>query len=193
VQVYAGIGSRQTPWAAGELMLELARLLAARNWTLRTGGADGADERFLSGCLLWQPARYELYLPWPGFSEQAPATLVRPTERALEIAQRYHPRWPFLNHQDRQLHARNVHEVLGADCDEPVHFVLCWTPDGSLDGQSRDSGGTGMALRVAVGEIPGVEIINLALNAHWNRMAAFADPDGKRFQPRENHEQTKLL
>src|SRR3954468_19353399 len=149
MKVYAGIGSRRTPPVAGELMLETARLLAARGWTLRTGGAKRADERFLSGCLLWEPARFELYLPWPGFSEQAPATLVRPTARAAEIAARYHPAWPRLSGIDRQLHARNVHEILGCNCDEPVSLVMCWTPDGSLDGRGPDSGGTGMALRVA--------------------------------------------
>jgi hypothetical protein len=193
VKLYAGIGSRRTPPVVLELMVELGRLLAARGWTLRTGGAEGADTKFLSGALLWWPAGYELYLPWAGFSDQAPATLEEPTERALEIAARYHPRWALLNHGARMLHARNVHEILGADCAQPVRMVICWTPDGSLDGHGSDSGGTGGALRVAVGEAPGAEIINLARDDHWNRLASFADPDGKRFHLREQHEQTSLL
>lgn len=190
---YAGIGSRRTPAAALGLMTELARLLAARGWTLRTGGADGADTAFLNGCLLWWPAPYELYLPWPGFSDQAPATLTGPTERALEIASRYHPRWALLKDSERQLHGRNAHQVLGRGCDDPVRFVVCWTPDGSLDGAGPEAGGTGMALRVARGEAPDAEIINLARFDHWNRMAAFADPAAVRFDRRQIHEQTSLL
>jgi hypothetical protein len=190
--IYAGIGSRETPAAERGLMTEIARLLAARGSLLRTGGADGADTAFLSGCLLWGP-HYELYLPWPGYSNQAPPTLVRPTERALEIAARYHPQWPLLKHSERQLHGRNVHQILGAECDTPVRAVICWTPDGSLDGASRESSGTGMALRVACGEVPDVEIVNLAREDHWNRMAAFADPGAKRFDRRERHEQSTLL
>jgi hypothetical protein len=190
--IYAGIGSRRTPPVALELMTELARLLAARGWTLRTGGADGADTAFMNGCLLCEP-RYELYLPWPGFSSQAPATLTRPTAEASAIAARYHPRWALLKHAERQLHARNVHQVLGAECTVPVAMVVCWTPDGSLDGQGPDCGGTGMALRVAVGEAPSAPVFNLARGEHWNRLATFADPGGKRFHRRERHEQVSLL
>lgn len=193
MRVYAGIGSRRTPPAVCDLMVEVARLLAARGWTLRTGGAEGADTAFLSGALLWEPARFELYLPWPGFSDQAPATLVRPTLRALEIAAPYHVRWQLLKQSERKLLARNVHQVLGADCNSPVPLVICWTPDGSLDGHGPDSGGTGMALRIAAGEAPGVEVINLARDDHWDRLAAFADATGQRFHRREHHEQTKLL
>lgn len=192
MRYYAGIGSRRTPPVVREFMVELARLLAARRWTLRTGGADGADTAFLSGCLLWEP-RFELYLPRPGFSNQAPATLERPTQRALTIASRYHPRWDRLKHQERQLMGRNVHQILGAACNRPVRMVVCWTPDGSLDGRGPDSGGTGMALRVAAGEAPDAEIINLARDDHWNRLADFVDPHGNRFDRRERHEQTTLL
>jgi hypothetical protein len=193
VRVYAGIGSRKTPPPALALMVELARLLAARGWTLRTGGADGADTAFLSGALLWEPASYELYLPWAGYSDQAPATLYQPSMDAVLIASRYHPRWHLLRHSEQQLHARNVHQILGADCETPVRMVTCWTPDGSLDGQSPESGGTGMALRIARGEAPDAEIINLAVDEHWNRIAAFVDPDGKRFDRRDRHEQINLL
>ena len=31
--------------------------------------------------------------------------------------------------------ARNVHQVLGADLKTPVKMIICWTPDGSLDGK----------------------------------------------------------
>lgn len=190
---YAGIGSRRTPPEVLGLMTELARLLAARGWTLRTGGAEGADTAFLNGALLWEPVRYELYLPWPSYSDQAPPTLKTPTERALGIASGHHPRWPLLKRAERALHGRNVHQILGADCQTPARMVVCWTPDGSLDGSSPDAGGTGSALRVAVAHAPGATIVNLARDDHWDRIAAFVDPQAHRFWPRERHEQTSLL
>lgn len=193
MKVYGGIGSRRTPMPAFRLMVEIGRVLASQGWTLRTGGAAGADTAFTNGMLLWTPFRYELYSPWPGYCKQVPPTLTRPTQRALEIASRYHPRWTLLKHEERMLHGRNVHIVLGRECDMPLRFIVCWTPDGSLDGQGPDSGGTGMALRVARGEAPEAEIINLAIDDHWNRMCEFVDPAGVAFDRRERHEQTTLL
>lgn len=169
-------------------MVEIGKLFAADGWTLRTGGADGSDERFLSGCLLSRPERYELYLPWPRFSKQAPATLERPTPRAGAIAARHHPNWSRLKWSERQLHGRNVHEVLGSGCDDPVKLIVCWTPDGSLDGAASSAGGTGMALRVAAEYA--IKVVNLARDDHWNRAAAWVDP--RRFDRRERHTQEQL-
>ena len=39
--------------------------------------------------------------------------------------------------------ARNSYQVLGRNLDDPVEFVICWTPGGS------GSGGTGQAIRIA--------------------------------------------
>jgi hypothetical protein len=40
---YTGIGSRQTPEPILSCIRDLARKLAQDNWTLRSGGASGAD------------------------------------------------------------------------------------------------------------------------------------------------------
>lgn len=47
---YAGIGSRRTPMAAGDVIEELAGVLAERGYLLRSGGASGADAAFEMGC-----------------------------------------------------------------------------------------------------------------------------------------------
>jgi hypothetical protein len=114
--------------------------------------------------------RYELFLPWAGFTDVAPSTLNEPTPDAFRIARKYHPAWARLSEPARKLHARNVHIILGRDCVHPVRMVLCWTPDGSVDGVSRDAGGTGMALRVARGEAPDATILNLSLPGHRERV-----------------------
>jgi hypothetical protein len=176
VNAYAGIGSRETPDDILSVMTECARLLCARGWRLRTGGAPGADTAFLSGCLLWcppDPPNYELYLPWPGFSDQAPPTLDRPTATAYNIASHYHPRWNLLSRGPRALHARNVHQVLGRDCNDPVKMIVCWTKDGSLTGHGNTTGGTGQALRIVGGEAPGAQVFNLRLDEHRERIEHF--------------------
>lgn len=174
---YAGIGSRRTPDRALDLIEECAERLCTVGWTLRSGGAGGADTAFENGCmrrlLLARCPRAEIYLPWPNFNGHGPGTLDRASDEAFRIAAKYHPRWPLLKPSVRRLLARDVHQVLGRDLDDPVKMVVCWTPDGTLDGQGPDSGGTGMALRVARGEVPGVAVFNLARPEHWTRIEGF--------------------
>jgi hypothetical protein len=185
LRLYTGVGSRVTPARELALMTEFARLMAARGWTLRTGGADGADRAFMNGMLLWWPAPYELYLPWPDFNAQAPPTLTEPTQRALQIAEELLPWWGQLSDATRRLMGRNVHQVLGADCETPSRMLVCWTPYPTTD-EARH-GGTGMALRVARELAPETELINLRINAHWNRIAAWIDPGGQEFPLRDDY------
>jgi hypothetical protein len=84
------------------------------------------------------------------------------------MASRFHPAWASLRAGVRPLHARNCHQVLGADLTSPARFVLCWTPDGSLDGRGRRVGGTGQALRIA--HHYGVPVFNLARPDHAERV-----------------------
>lgn len=109
---------------------------------LRSGGAPGADTAFESGVVAGG-GRCEVYLPWKGFQDRHNAFLTEPTELAMEMAERFHPRWSYLKQGAKKLHARNVHQVLGAKCDDPVDLVVCWTKD------AKGGGGTGQALRIA--------------------------------------------
>lgn len=61
--------------------------------------------------------------------------LISETER---IASEVHPAW------DRGMHSRNCHQILGYDLQSPVDAVICWTPDGKIQG------GTATAIRVAL-------------------------------------------
>jgi hypothetical protein len=58
--------------------------------------------------------------------------------------------------------------MLGADLDDPAHVLLCWTPDGTLDGRGPRSGGTGQAIRAAC-----VDVVNLARAKHRAFAATF--------------------
>ena len=47
---YTGVGSRKTPKDVLELMVKIAIKAAQNGYTLRSGGAEGADKAFEHGC-----------------------------------------------------------------------------------------------------------------------------------------------
>lgn len=176
VKAYCGVGSRSTPAPILDAMSRVAERLAGLRHHLRSGGADGADKAFErgAGC---GGGTADIFLPWPGFNgypkeptSGSLSTYPSPTEAAVQIAQRHHPAWRTLTRPVRRLMARNVHQVLGYDCDTPASFVLCWTPDGAETVTTAKTGGTGMAIRVAVAH--GVPVVNMALDGWESRLAA---------------------
>jgi hypothetical protein len=172
-RTYAGIGSRATPSDTLDLIESIAAALARDGWVLRTGGSPGADQAFYRGARAAH-GPVELYLPWPGFEVEARGdedgdvrVFPAPSEDAYALAARCHPAWDGLPSAARHLLARDGHQVLGIDLDTPVRFVVCWTADGSLDGRSPRSGGTGQTLRIA--HHHGLRIVNLARPDHVQR------------------------
>lgn len=137
-KAYAGIGSRKTPEKILELMTLAAGQFSEEDLILRSGGADGADTAFEIGAY----GAKEIYLPWQGFNNRY-SPYNRPSEAAFDLAKQYHPAWENLSQAGQKLMARNCHQVLGQNLDDPVAFILCWTPKGS------GSGGTGQAIRLA--------------------------------------------
>ncbi len=173
-RTYAGIGARDTPADALELIELVAERLARGGWVLRTGMSPGADQAFYRGAVAGDGA-IELFLPWPGFqrnarsSREGPEVLVftSPGEGAYELASRFHPSWDRLDVDARRLLARDGHQVLGADLASPARLVVCWTADGDLDGTGPRAAGTGQALRIAADH--GVRVLNLARPEHAAR------------------------
>lgn len=138
---YAGIGSRETPLTILALMTNLAKKLERQGWTLRSGGAPGADTAFSSGCV-----EKQIFLPWNGFQGQRMIYPI-PVE-AYAIASEIHPGWKRLKQGAQSLMARNCMQLLGPTLKEPVKMVICWTPDGMEKEHERGpmSGGTGQAI-----------------------------------------------
>lgn len=110
---FAGIGSRQTPPEICSYMAQVSTFLEFKGYTLRSGGAPGADQAFEAG--IADPSHKQIYRP-------KDVTL-----EAMEIASQVHPAWEMCNTYARQLHGRNVFQILGADLQTPVNFVVCWT------------------------------------------------------------------
>lgn len=67
--------------------------------------------------------------------------LIAETER---IASEVHPAWDKCNEWARGMHSRNCHQILGYDLQSPVDAVICWTPNGKIQG------GTATAIRIAL-------------------------------------------
>jgi hypothetical protein len=136
---YAGIGSRKTPEMVLASMAYHARYLSDI-WTLRSGGAKGADSIFEASAILHE-GKTEIFK-----GEDA-------TEDARQITAQYHPAWEKCTPYVRNLHARNVQILLGRNLDTPVEFVICYTKDG------KDIGGTGQSIRIAKDR--GIPVFNL--------------------------------
>ena len=164
---YAGIGSRETPNNILHLMDAIATHLSLLGFTLRSGGAPGADSAFESGCDRAAGKR-EIYIPWPGFQHRFSVrddrgfVQVGVGKNALDMAAKYHPAWERCSRGAQALHARNCYQVLGRRLDTPVNFVICWTK------HAAGSGGTGQALRIAKDhDIPIYDLCDPDARAYW--------------------------
>jgi hypothetical protein len=156
--IYAGIGSRETPEAALAYMFRIGREWGHKGWTLRSGGAKGADSAFEEGALdMGGPLEIfytdRVRIGYSGNSRedrhsklgQSNVEKYSPEDRrkAMEIAQEYHPNWGACSSFARALHARNSFIILGDRLNDPVDLVVCWTKGGKLQG------GTAQGLRIA--------------------------------------------
>lgn len=165
--IVAGIGSRQTPPDILKVMFWIGEAIMENEGDiLRSGGAPGADQAFEGGTAasmlrgeVYIQKHTEIFLPWASFEKDNRSwilpRLTEPATWAYEIAAEFHPRWGYLKHGVRRLHARNVHQVLGPTLDsEASDAIVCWTPD------AKGGGGTGQAIRIA--EARDVPVYDLA-------------------------------
>lgn len=139
--IYTGIGARSTPDMYLGFMVFVGGELAKRNYTLRSGAADGADSAFERGCDL-SNGKKEIFLPWQGFNKSQ-SEFYFISQKAYDLAKSFHPMWNKCNYVARKFHARNCYQVLGFDLETPTSFIICYTENGS------GGGGTGQALRIA--------------------------------------------
>ena len=138
---YTGIGSRKTPEHVLEELEKIAATLASRGYSLRSGGAKGADSAFERGASNKRVYRSCDLIPDWCF---------------VEVKKHIPPNRPPFENMKRsvqRLLARNMMQVLGSDGCTPSEFLVYWTPAGLQDG------GTGYALRCAVAH--GVKTYNL--------------------------------
>lgn len=155
-------------------------------WTLRSGGADGADTAFEDG---WWDNRsdrdatytandYECFIPWAGFNGHELSSHdgcnIVPNgallARAEGIASKIHPAWDRLKQGAKKLHTRNIYQVLGPHLNNPSSFLICYA---EVDKQGTPKGGTRTAWVCA--KENGVECFNLYFEGDRNRLLRWID------------------
>lgn len=166
---YAGVGSRTTPPDVLAEMTRVASRLASMGYTLRSGGAQGADLAFEAGA-----GRNKDIFPGSaraGAREHAIAREVHPSPYALDRSRNPGFVWNLM--------ARNTNQVFGRHLDSPVDFVLCWTPDGAEHHfeRTRATGGTGQAIEMASRK--GIPVINMNRAGWEERLARCLDRVGR--------------
>jgi hypothetical protein len=156
---FTGVGSRNTPPSILKKMTNISRWLTSNGWILRSGGAKGADTAFEQGVV--HPSKKEIYLKGDATTE------------AMEMAARYHPCWDWLPDYTKQLHARNVLQVLGRDFKSQASILICWTPDGVECHADRTAktGGTGTAISIASEN--GIRVFNIYNQNNLERLREF--------------------
>lgn len=160
-------------------MRRLGGALGVLGYTLRSGGADGADSAFEAGAkAMGHP--FEVYLPWYAFHGRVgPGYIVvkdpAVTAWALDCVNRVHPAAEKLSNVARMLMARNTYQVAGQGQNLLSQFVVCWTPDGAehADQTTRDTGGTGQAIRLA--SQWSIPVFNLQKTDALARLSAFIE------------------
>lgn len=157
---YSGVGSRDLPEDAADNIAQIASTLSKLGYTVRSGGANGADTAFEENA----GDLKEIFLPWRGFNRnKSPLFVTNDTQAQLyELAKKYHPAWNKLGTSAKLLMARNGQQVFGENLDDPVEFLICWTPDGCTSHKKRNkkTGGTGQAISLASDN--GIPVYNLA-------------------------------
>ena len=132
---YAGIGSRDTPDNILSIMVDLGRRLTELGFTLHSGGAKGADSAFEQGCdKAWGSKR--IFLPYKGFHGST-SELYNIDDDAIIMAQYYHPQGRGMSDYVMKMMARNCYQMLDANLQSPVDFMICWTEGGKITGGYR--------------------------------------------------------
>ena len=153
--ILCGVGSRETDQLGMQMMAKIAKAFSAKGFTLRSGGAKGADQAFEHN---WSGPK-EIYLPWNGYENKwrkngyiIPAI----DERHIALAASVHPAWERCSAGAQKMHSRNTCQVLGENLDKPATLLVCWTVNAEL------RGGTAVAIKIAMQN--NIPVFNIADN-----------------------------
>lgn len=139
---YTGVGSRETPDTICKIMTTTAKWLELHGYTLRSGGAIGADYAFEIGSS--KPIIYSIsttHKPKSGKPSVVPCL-----EAYRDLAKLCCLHYKHMNSQyARDLHTRNICQVIGHDPSVIIKsdFLICYTAGGGY------VGGTTTAIRCA--------------------------------------------
>lgn len=163
------VGSRQTPSAVITQATKVLFEYLCLGYVIRSGNATGLDSIVTTYC---SEKEREIYLPYEDFNYKQfgksmnnaflPNQEYWPNyQHAIELVYQYHLLHNAVPKEHMKYLARDVYEVLGIDLKTPSEKVICWTPDGAETTAecTRQTGGTGMAIRIA--DAFGIPVVNL--------------------------------
>lgn len=179
VKILTGVGSRETPKPILDLIRKASKKLVLSGYTLRSGGADGADTAFYEG---WLDAyeedqdvpEAEIYFPWKGFTKNVKSTNIicvnNPAvlREAHSLVKEVHPAFTKLSRGALALHTRNCFQVLGRDLSTPSTLFLCYA---KVDSKGNPSGGTRTAIKLA--EKYNIKVTNLFVKEDLERVQEY--------------------
>lgn len=156
---YTGIGSRNIYPEEAEFLENVAVALYKEGFTLRSGGAVGADSAFekavvACACFRSLPSPLQIFLPWRNFNGHTGYPLYEylctPSNWPLwsdanTIMRDIHPTPERLKSGPEALHTRNIPQILGPKLDNPSKFVIYCADE--MDGEVK--GGTRTAVVLA--------------------------------------------
>lgn len=186
---YTGIGSRAAPLFILYQMSLLSAILEKKGYILRSGCAAGADAAFEDSLELSNQLP-EIYIPNANFPKKVGGTnkphYICPMDRygkgseslyreAMIMIDNHqlHKAWKYCKSYAKDLHNRNIFQVLGQDLKTPSSFVVCYTPDGAkiYSDTNKGTGGTGTAINTA--DKNSVEVFNLSNPEDYRRIKKF--------------------
>lgn len=139
---YTGVGSRETPYYVLPLMTYTAKVLDKLGYTLRSGGASGADCAFEVGSN--NHAIYSINKNHKPISGKP--SIIPDLEPYRKLVSECCLHYKNIRNQNvKDLHTRNVCQVIGHNPNEIIKsdFLICYTYNG------EHIGGTTTAIRCA--------------------------------------------
>jgi len=124
---FAGIGNRHIDDQIRYAIKTCSRLIHQKGYVLVSGGARGCDEEFEA----FFPEHRKIILR----ARDA-------TQKAIKMAEDFHPAWHQCNSYARALLGRNAMIIMGEDLKTPADFVLCYCAN-------EERGGTALSLNIA--------------------------------------------
>lgn len=133
------------------MMIDIAKYLASSGWTLRSGGARGADTAFEAGAIS-NNGKKHIYLPQSPFNNHRVGGdnfLLTPDEKRLA---RNELSFDILTHFDKMkpfaknAHARNYFQIHGRKPEKKSQMIIYWCEE---DGMGQPTGGTRTAVLLA--------------------------------------------
>jgi hypothetical protein len=190
---YTGVGSRKTTPKNLSIMRQIAQALAARNYRLRTGDAEGADSAFTSGALSKLKPQQVQELIHAYVAHDATKRLASYERKPdpdmignlLKIVGKYHPNPAALKTDAYSrgsslgLQARNALQLGGDRLTDPSDFaVMAFTPPNQRRFEG-DLGGTGQAFRLAKAKNIPVFDLDAPEATMLSELGKYKGPDNK--------------